>query len=315
MIRGGGALKLTASMNVADVFPDFYIDVCYALFTLRSSQETRDYKYLNLSGITQTGSNSISSEKFYVDLLLEDLDLVSLQASLGEILGLTNEVPIYENVTICPLTSLTYNDTRITTDLKALIGAYDLTNKRMMAQGDDLDSLNPYTFFVDDVAQTITFEATQLNHAIELKIPVLKDDLPCLGGQSPDGEFYNFSFEGAFFTTAGDGPYYVTIPQMRRINAPQLNFNGREAAYTLSFQAVCGDDDTYERKPFRIFSPNSGAPDPFRCFITHEDGFRILLEDGVTKVIGEKPETEEGILTEGGLQILLEGGTNFIDFG
>lgn len=276
MIRGAGKLSLIMSLETVDVFPDFSTEVCYSLFTLTSSTEIKNNTYLSLSGILQNKGAKIDEERYFVELVLEDVDYNALQYSLGEIASSEDDVVIYEDVTICPLLSTVFTDARIVAANETGVLCYDLTNNQIMVRVDDVGDVGNGFYFVDGSSNEITFGSEELGNAIKVSIPVTKQDVACIGGPNDRGEFYLYSFEGQFLTTQNDGPYTVVIPYLRRISAPVITLSGDAVTYTLRFEAVCGSG--YERKPFRIYSPTAGVP-LAQEFILLEDGDFLLQED------------------------------------
>lgn len=260
MIFGSGNLVLIASSAPNDGFPDFYYPPCYANFAMVSETELSNAKYLSLSGVQQTKSNQISGERFFVELTFENTDFMTVQLILGELSAAVSEVYLDEYVTVCPLIDVSFNDNRITEDQSANIGVYNLTEKNVMLQVSDINDLVPNRFFVNSVGKLIAFDTSQLGQALSIKIPTFNEDIGCLGGFSSRGELLNYSFEGRFNTTANDGDYIVQIPHLRRIAAPSFDFiGGDKVTVTVRYEAVSGSDESTERKPFRIFSPNSGV--------------------------------------------------------
>ena len=315
MIRGGGEIKIVISPDLTGVVPDFGVVVCYAEFLLTHEVNAPNTKYLNQSGVRQTISSQIAEEEFILQLAIQDVDFTALQLALGELSTVGNDVVVDTNEIICGLNSTVYSDTRITPENASSIGAYNLTDRNLMIGVSDIAFLAKNVFYVDGNAQTVTFDAENLGDTIELIIPETFDTRACLGATSQNAEFYSYSFEGQFFTTAGEGPYHVKIPYMRRISNPTLETAGGVPMILLRFIAVCADDAQQERKPIEIYSPSSAVPEAFLCFLLYEDGFLIQFEDLRGFLLQEKEFENEGVLLESGGQILLEGGVNFIDFG
>lgn len=146
-----------------------------------------------------------------------------------------------------------------------------------MVREDVIGNLTTNRFVVEGSTNTITFNGSELNKTIQLKIPITQGGVPCIGGDTPSAEFYNIGLQGQFFTTAGDGPYTILIPQLRRVSAPTMVANGDKVVFRIRYQAVCGGDETLERKPFRIFAPSS--LDEIPNYLV-ETGFNFLLETG-----------------------------------
>ena len=210
--------------------------------------------------------------------MFQEVDFNTYQLALGEIATRTTGEFIYEEVDIPRLTSLTYFDARINAGNKDNIGIYGVTDRHVVRQGTGTYDVDPNIVYIDDVAQTIEFDTTALGKAYNIQIPVSTTDISCIGGNSSNGEFYDLSFEGAFFTTANDGPYTIIVPHLRRLTTPSLSVGvGLSTNYTVSFQAVCGDDDEYERKPFRIYAPHCFPRDIAK--VLREDGDVVLREE------------------------------------
>lgn len=285
MIHGAGILSVIGTVNEPDVFPDFSVAICYSLFKFSVNSVATPSTYLSLNGIVQSKSSKIQEETYTLELTLEDTDYTALQISLGEIAAQIDGVVLTEEVTLCPLTSTTYNNSDLTSTHENNVAAFNYTQNRPMIRADNLASVQPNFFFVDGTAQTITFSSSNLGETIKIAIPVDRDDVGVVGGPNGRGEIYRFQFEGDFITTSGDGPYTLQIPYLRRTSAPTLNFDGNAVNYTLTFEAVCGEGE--ERKPFKIFSPTNFVPLQ-ENFVLQETGTDfILLEDGSDKILQE----------------------------
>lgn len=251
---------------------------CYALFTMTSTSEVSDLKYSNLLGVNQSLTSKLVKEAFFVELTFEDVDWNVLQLAMGELAAKTDDVPIYETLTLAPLTTTSVNDSRIDNALVSSVAAYNATDKNFMIQTSNVAEVDKNIYFVDGSGQNLVFSADNLGDVIEVQLPILKDDIACIGGFSDRGEFYDISFQGSFLTTAKDGPYFIEIPNLRRVSAPVLTASGETVVASVSFQAVSGDREDYERKPFRIYSSTSFIP-VAEFYIQLEDEGLILFED------------------------------------
>nr|MDJ0827819.1 hypothetical protein [Rhodobacter sp.] len=279
MLFGAGVITMTVKPGVVGAFRDFYFPPCYALFTLRSEQEVADAGYKNLVGVEQKYTTKIATEKFLVDLSIEDVDFMTMQMALGELSAKSEDVRLDEYLELCPLTSTTVSDDRITIDTELFQGVYNRTDHQIMIKVDDLEGLAPNKFYFDSIGNNLIFNPSDVGKTISIKLPVIKNDIACIGGESQRAEFYNIGFQGSFFTTAGEGPYFINIPELRKISGPSTDFIGNAATYNLTYQAVSGENEDYERKPFRIYSPKSGIPlSVFNILL--ETGDNLLLESG-----------------------------------
>lgn len=251
---------------------------CYALFTMTSTSEVSNLEYSNLLGVNQALTSKLVKEAFFVELTFEEVDWNVLQLAMGELAAKTDDVPFYEELTLSPLTSTTVNDSRIDNTLTDSVAAYNATDRNFMIQATAASEVDNNIYFVDGPGQNLIFSADNLGDIIEVKVPVLKDDIACIGGFSDRGEFYDISFQGSFLTTAGDGPYTINIPNLRRVSAPTLTAAGETVVASINFQAVSGDLEDYERKPFRIYSSTSFIPIA-EFYIQLEDEGLIQYED------------------------------------
>lgn len=279
MIKGAGILKLVFSLEEGGVFPESSVALCYSLFTFRTESIAEPFSYLNLSGIKQNKSSRIQEEQYFIDLTLSEFDFMTLQLSMGEIAAQVDDVNFYEEVNICPLNNTVYSDLRINATNYTQITAFNLTENNIMVRVTNVEDVGSNFFFVDEVAQTITFSENQLGEALKVVIPVANNDVGCIGGPNARGEMYKYAFEGKFFTTEGDGPYTLQAPCVRRVSAPSLSFDGGAAAtYVLSFECVANEES--DRKPFKIFSPRVNAPTAENLRLL-ENGldFRLLEND------------------------------------
>lgn len=251
--------------------------VCASSFEFSSEVQTAQANYKGPSGVVQVSDASITRERYVIRLVIEDTDYNYLQLALGELSLLFNDNVDQELITVCPLTSTTYFDTRIVAATSTRTFAYNRSDRQIMKRVDaSPTTINQY--FVDPTINTIEFHPGDVGKIIDILITESPFSTGCLGAFPNTGELFRFGFTGKFFGIHDGGVYRLEIPEMRRISGPTLNFGSNPATVTLEYVAVCGETEQSSRKPFRLYNSEIFVTTNDACYLLEESG-DILLED------------------------------------